>query len=272
MIKKSSFVIGVTLILVNISGLFIPLRNEQYFSELNSDFKPGRIISEKKLWDVIDSDNSNVIEYIKSLNAAVNNGIAHYWLDAGINKYNLRIPVYENYILYSLSWIYPEVFRKYEFKHYRKAIERGVGLCSQHVIILTEVLKEKGLSSKIIRLDGHVVATVLVDEIKNKWWVLDPDYGVIVQHDIGEIENNPAIVASSYYQAGYNKEQINILINIYDPKGNKIVNGVKEFDWQAKYWLLYYFESFSYLLKWLLPLLLLLPYANVISHSRKQKD
>ena len=63
--------------------------------------------------------------------------IAHYWRDEGINKYYLRIPFWENYLLYIASYIDPEEYLKYEFYDYRRAIERGVGLCSQQAIIVS---------------------------------------------------------------------------------------------------------------------------------------
>ena len=43
--------------------------------------------------------------------------------NAGINKYNLRIPFYENYLLFIASYLNPEEYLKYEFVDYRKAIE-----------------------------------------------------------------------------------------------------------------------------------------------------
>ena len=50
------------------------------------------------------------------------------------------IPIYENYLLFIASYRYPDEYLKYEFVDYRKAIERGIGLCSQQAIIVSEIL------------------------------------------------------------------------------------------------------------------------------------
>ena len=172
-------------------------------------------------------------------------------MDEGIDKYNMRVPLTENYFLYTASWIYPSAFRKYEFYNYKKAIERGIGLCSQHAIIVSEVLKKKGIESKIVELDGHVVVMALIDKVSKHWWVLDADYGVVIPHDIGEIESDPSIVGDFYSDAGYDKNNVSSLIRIYGQVGNRVSSGVNEYDS-----LKYYIEIAAYLMKWVFPLLL----------------
>jgi len=271
MIKIVCFIMGIILFLINISGIFIPLRNEQIYSEKNIGLRKHITLTEDQLWEKVNSDSTDILSYVKSLNSSVNQGIAHYWRDEDIDKYNLRIPLSENYFLYAASWIYPPTFQKYEFSHYKKAIERGVGLCSQQAIIISEILKEKNINSKIVGLDGHVVATAQVDKMQNQWWVLDSDYGVIIPHNLREIEHNPKLISTYYSQAGYDKNKINILIDIYGANGNRLINGVKEYDSRIKsYFLKYYIESFTYLMKWLLPLFLIIPYIIKINKRWKK--
>lgn len=263
MTRKLMFIVGIVLFLINVMGVFIPLRNGEIYSEQDTKFQDDIILDENQLWERINSDSSDVATYVTSLNAAVNNGIAHYWSDEGIEKYNLRIPFYENYFLYIAGWIYPPVFEKYEYSHYKKAIKRGVGLCSQHAIIVSEILKDRGMQSKIVGLDGHVVATTTIDREKKQWWILDPDHGVIIPYSIDKIESDPSIITPYYSQAGYDTKQIDELIDIFGPEGNKVVNGVREYDPRIKsYSLRYYIESFTYIMKWLLPLLLVIPYVR----------
>lgn len=260
MVKKLGFLIGALLFSINICGIFIPLRNEEIYVEKGTAFEDDIVLTEEELWKEIHTDTSDVSSYVAHLNSAINRGIAHYWRDEGGDKYRLRIPIYENYFLYTASWVYPPVFQKYEFSHYKKAIERGVGICSEHAIIISEILKEKGIDSKIIGLDGHVVATALINQLDNQWWILDADYGVVIPHSIEEIERNPSIINTYYAKAGYDAVLIKILVDIYQKKGNKVVNGVREYDSRIKsYSLRYYLESVTYILKWVLPLLMLLP-------------
>lgn len=117
---------------------------------------------------IVRKDESNE-EYIVKLNNAINKGIAHYWADEGILKYNIRIPIYENYLLFLASYTSPRLFRKYEYCNYRKAVERGIGLCSQHAIIISKILEENGINSKIIGLSGHVVTMAQIHKENNSW-------------------------------------------------------------------------------------------------------
>jgi len=83
-------------------------------------------------------------------------------------------------------------------------------------------LLEKNIPSFIIGLSGHVVLRAQTDANRDQWWVLDPDYGVIIPYDIDIIENNPKIIRRFYAQAGYKLKTIALLEKIYDKKGNVV--------------------------------------------------
>ena len=246
LIEKFLFLLGFCLFIINIIGLFISLRNESIYQE-----KAGINLTEKELYQRINKTVTDKKEYITDLTKAVHQGIAHYWRDAGINKYNLRIPFYENYLLFIASYISPEEYLKYEFYDYRRAIERGVGLCSQHAIIVSEILLEKRIPSFIIGLSGHVVLRAQVDADRDEWWVLDPDYGVVIPHDIDIIEKNPKIIRSFYAQAGYKLKTIASLGKIYE----KIEGYVVRSEQGARGYRIkrYRAENIFYLLKWIIP-------------------
>jgi hypothetical protein len=82
---------------------FISLRNESIYKE-----RAGINLTEKELYQWINKPDTKRKEYITDLNRAVHKGIAHYWRDAGINKYNLWIPFWENYLLFIASYLDPE--------------------------------------------------------------------------------------------------------------------------------------------------------------------
>ena len=103
LIEKILFILGFCLLIINIIGLFISLRNESIYKE-----KAGINLTEKELYQRINKTVTDKKEYITHLNEAVHKGIAHYWRDEGINKYNLRIPFYENYLLFLASYLDPE--------------------------------------------------------------------------------------------------------------------------------------------------------------------
>jgi len=249
------FLFGIFLIGINVTGFFIPLRNSDIYKQ-KTGFENDITLTKDQLYNVINNNNIENKQYIIKLNKAVNDGICHYWLDEGINKYNIRIPIYENYLLFIASYIYPETYKKYEYLNYKKAIERGIGLCSQHAIIISEILKEKGIESKIIALNGHVVAMAKVDKKTNEWWVIDPDMGVVIENDISYIENEPEIIRDYYFKKGFNDKKIDELVEIYGKEGNIVVDSVKDYDLKK-----YRNEYTLYVLIWLIPLFFMLPYS-----------
>jgi len=248
--EKILFCLGLCLLITNIIGLFISLRNESIYQETEVDFADDIILTEKELYHKIEKPATNRKEYITNLNEAVNQGIAHYWRDAGINKYNLRIPFYENYLLFIASYLYPQEYLKYEFVDYGKAIERGVGLCSQQAIIVSEILLEKNIPSYIVGLSGHVVLRAQVSDNPEEWWVLDPDYGVVIPYDINFIENNSKIIRSFYAQAGHELNTIAKLEKIYEKRGNVVSGEQGSRGYQIKK---SSYEPKFYFLKWIIP-------------------
>jgi len=266
--EKILFYLGFCLFIINIIGLFISLRNESIYQE-NTGFADDINLTEKELYHRVNKTVIDKKEYITNLNEAVNHGIAHYWRDAGINKYNLRIPFYENYLLFIASYLYPEEYLKYEFVDYRRAIERGIGLCSQHAIIVSEILLEKSIPSFIVGLSGHVVLRAQVDENRGEWWVLDPDYGVVIPYDIDIIENNPKIIRSFYAQAGYKLKTISSLEKIYEKKGNVVHREQGARGYQIKR---YRDEHIFYFLKWIIPCLLITPSIILFIIKRRNRN
>ena len=244
--EKILFILGLCLFIINIAGLFISLRNDSIYQE-----RAGIHLTEKELYQRINETNTDRKETITNLNEAVHQGIAHYWRDEGIDKYNLRVPFYENYLLFIASYLDPEEYLKYEFYDYRKAIERGLGLCSQQAIIVSEILLEKRIPSFIIGLSGHVVLRAQVDTDRDEWWVLDPDYGVVIPHDIDIVGNNPKIIRPFYAQAGYKLSTINSLGKIYEKKEGYVVRseqGARGYRIKR-----YRAEHIFYFLKWIIP-------------------
>ena len=133
--------VGLNLILLNISSFFIPLRNneihllEKYPKNFISPYSAIKILKKQQL---------NSKETLKVVNDTINRTITHYTSPKRIEKakYNLTAPIHENYILYALSFLHKK-FQPWEIYNYKKAIIRGVGACSQHSIIVDQVLKRK---------------------------------------------------------------------------------------------------------------------------------
>jgi len=253
--RAFAFCIGLLLLVLNLAGLFIPLRNPALYKEPRR--YQGTTLTEEQVQEAGARRNEPIESYVVRLNNAVRQGTVHYWDDDGINKYRLRVPPWENYLLFIAGYLKPNEYRKYEYCNYAKAISRGVGFCSQRAIIVSEILKENGVDSRIIGLEDHVVAMAQVDQGNDVWWVVDPDFGVVIDHDIDAINKTPEIIKSSYAAAGYDEETIGNLLRTYGASYHTY-RGVKEY----RTWKVYYFERLSYLLTWIIPILLIYPYMS----------
>lgn len=192
------FLTGSVLTMINIYGVFHSLGNDAIYSEEHTLFKNDiQRNADSTIEKLIRQESTgNREEYCRELVTAVNNGIAHYWSEEGRTKYNLTIPVYENWLLWIAQFINPHKYRLYEFCDYKKALERKVGLCSQHAIIICGILAEKGIDCKIVGLSGHVVT--MAEIRRGQYWILDGDYGVLIPYPMKQIEENPSIVEPYY--------------------------------------------------------------------------
>jgi hypothetical protein len=247
-------IIGVILILNNFVGVFVNMRNPAIYTDPNNEFPNDITLTEAQFYLALDKVSGDRVQTLTQINAIVNQGIAHNWHDYNIEKYDLRVPFYENYILFGTSFIYPALFEKYQFVDYHRAVERGVGLCSQEAFVLTGILRERGIKADIVGLDGHVVVTAPVDAAQNTWWILDPDYGVVIPNNISQIEANPALIRPIYAAAGYSPAKVDTLVSYYGGSGNKVTDGIIGYSRFR-----YYYEYLSYIMIWVIPAVLLLP-------------
>lgn len=246
---------GVALLLVNMVGLTQSLRNTDIYEE-NIPEGFGITLTQSEFYSQIENTVADREKYLEHIARTVNEGIAHYWADDGIEKYNLRVPFSNNYLLYFASYVHPTLYLKYEFTDYRRAVERGVGLCSQHAMIASEILRKNNIPSNIVLLDGHVVLRAEASNERGDWWVLDPDYGVLIPHDIYEIENSPALVREYYSSAAFSDQIVEELVSVYGQPGNSVIDGQGARSYQAKKWVV---ERFAYVAIWLIPAIMMLP-------------
>lgn len=263
-VSAGFFFLAIALISSNVAGLVTSLRNDAILSERNVLFPDDIVLTEKQVRDAVAAPAADRKAYVTAVNHAVNQGIAHYlWLDEGIEKYNLRVPFHENYILFIASYVIPHHYRKYEFRDYRRAIERGVGLCSQHAIIIAEILREKGMASAIVSMPGHVVATARVDDVRDEWWILDADYGVVLPYSIEAIRAQPRIIAPYYRSRGHGEQTVADLVSIYGKDAQVYPDGARNYGDK-----IYWAETTAYALIWIIPGLLMIPFVVTLRFRR----
>ena len=260
-VKISLFVFGVALLAANITGLFKSLRNEDLYTEI-TPYKNDisvRLEDAKSQWQrkVGESDR----DFAMRMSTLINNSMAHYFKDEGIKKYYLQVPVWENYLLTTKQLLTGD--KKYEFRNYKKVIERGVGICSQPCIGLQDLLIKNGIEADLWDIKGHVVVDAKFSD--GSRYTLDPDYGQFVPHGMKEIEANPELVREWYADqdevyAPHLKEHKHTddIVNMYEKEGNHI------------YFMKKGFENFSYAAIWIIPLLLMFPL--LLSIVKKNKS
>ena len=260
--RLTLFALGLILLGLNITGLFKSLRNEDLYAEL-TPYKNDisiRFEEAKKQWDR--KKNEHEKEYALRASRLINNSMAHYWKDEGISKYNMRVPLWENYLLTLKQLITGK--KKYEFRNYKKAIERGVGICSQPCIALQYLLRANGIEADLWDIWGHIVVDVKFSD--GSRYTLDPDYGQYVPLGMEAIEADPELVREWYADqddvyADHIKDHKHPgdIVEMYEKDGNHIYFKSKGF------------EDFSYIAIWIVPFLLLLPYLTKILIIKNMK-
>ncbi len=263
---------GLVLLLINCVGFFVPLRHPDIYTEQYNNFEGDITLTEAQFYNAIAPHRLSGVsdaDYVTTVNQTVQQGIAHYWHpeERGLYKYGHQVPLHENYLLFLAGYINPDVYGAYEFCDYRKAIERGVGLCSQHAMVVVQLLRSQDIPAYIVGLaEAHVVATAQVEPESNTWWVIDPDYGVVIPYSIHAISEKPALVQPYYQQAGYSVATMDTLVAWYsteDIRFNRVCHPQKQ-----------RVEQLSYVAAWIIPLLCIsigaLPYVRHLRLSHRR--
>lgn len=239
--------IAMSLMGLNLVGVFKDLR-----SSLVKSSTSKVILSYEQAvanLDLLHVDYSG--EYVEQVNSIFNKSILHSaWNDFSekdVIKYYVSVPVWENYVLYAFNVVLGREADVYEFTNYKRVLDRGIGQCGQSSMALVDYLSKKGMSTGIVELTGHVVATV---KVGGEWRIVDPDFGVYLPYSLEWLEVNPEVV-DAYYNNYPEYEMRQYFVSNDD---NYVTHGGAE----ARYPIGAYVEQVSYILIWLIPAGLLL--------------
>lgn len=199
---------------------------------------------------------------LRAVNDAVAGGIAHYWTQGSDFDRSLRVPFTKNWVLYLAAWLDPlwtAVFGSpehavghYEYRNVNDALERGIGLCSQASMATVGYLLAQGIDARLVSLGGHTVASA---RLGGREFVLDPDFGVVLDFGVEHAERHPEDVERAYRDAGYPADRARGLAALYGPEGNRVIWGGEAGRRPGRVLL----ERGAQALKWTGPLALLLP-------------
>lgn len=262
-------VCGVLLLLINLIGIFIPLRSPE-IGENYTDFSHNGTLSvgeSLRRLELLAESNKEKDLFLNEATQIFHQGMAHVPKDdiekKGLDYYRMRVPVWENFILYFLSYAKPDTYMDYEFCSYRKALERGTGRCGQQSLALVDYLSRNNIETGFISLGGHAIATAKSDD--GTWHMLDPDYGGAVPFDLKTAEKNPESVIPHYWSPAIVR---NNMARLYGPENNGIKYGGPD----ARFGRACKIERAAYLLKWLGPAMLTLVWGIFLVGGRRKRQ
>ncbi|MDP5130365.1 MAG: hypothetical protein NWQ54_05745, partial [Paraglaciecola sp.] len=151
---------GITLLTINLYGLTQTLAPAAItIDDLRFREKDVTMSREALLLNLPRQINETDQLYAERITTNIAATLAHiHWLDYHPSQFNQRVPLWENYILYFMGLFsgIPE-FERYHFSSPEKSIERGIGICGDASILLSQLLSRQGINNKIVTFPGHVV-------------------------------------------------------------------------------------------------------------------
>lgn len=246
-----AYLVGFVLLAVNVYGLTQSLRPDDlhppYLRFGGNDLK----LNEDQFREQVSRrpDESD-LGYANRLTTVIADGLAHvHWPKYPIDQFNQRVPIWENYILWSMSYITPiPEFKRYHFTTPDKSIERGIGICGDASILMSRMLDKSRIENRIITIPGHVLVEA---KINGEWSAFDPDYGVVIGRSASMASLEPAVVKTLYLSSGHTRYDADFVASRLQ-ENIRYWGGVDGFIGKK-----YYFENFAYIAKWFLPLALL---------------
>lgn len=257
--------LGAALLLLNLGGLAIPMRAQMIDGYV--DFAGGETwIASSTLARLskLKSKSSDLAaeDIAREATELIHHGIAHVAPEDvdkhGFAHFGMSVPITENWVLYLLRFVKPDTYRDYEFCSYRKAVERGTGRCGQQALALVSFLSEAGVPTGFVALGGHAIATAEVRP--GSWYLLDPDFGAVIPHDIDWAASNTEKLLQYYWSDAARERSIH---QAYQPPNEIRIGGP-----EARYARACNIERWAYAAKWAVPVLLLLAGLSCLTFNR----
>lgn len=246
-------VIGTLLTLINLYGLSMDVRPSGLF-EADLRFSDDISLSyEQAIQAIKRGDHEDDYEYAKRLSKVVAKSIAHIHWDKenDVGRFNQLVPIWENYFLYFMGMFsgIPE-YKRYHFVDYERSLKRGIGICGDASIVMSQILFKEGIHNQIVSFPKHVV--VAVQHQDGTEIIYDPDFGVTIPHSITQLQNSAVAVKPYYREEGYEDNDLDIF-------QDEFLNDYKRWD-DVRHFITkkYYFEKVAYILKWPLPIMMVL--------------
>lgn len=241
--------LGAGLLGVNIYGLFKDVRPQMFFAD-ELRFEEDITLTREETFEAIERlEGESDKEYADRITQVIGSGLAHiHWERYDTQKFNQLIPIWENYFLYFMGLFsgIPE-FERYHFANYERSLNRGIGICGDASMIMSQLLDKQGIPNQLLTFPGHVILAATFDN--DEELTFDPDFGVSLNHSPVDLSSSPDTVGQAYADAGYPQSDVIVMNRIYDNEFNRW-DGVSHFITKK-----YYFEILAYWLKWPVPII-----------------
>jgi len=245
------FLLSCSLLLINVYGLFQDIRPQTFTNQDLRFINDQPLSYQETIAKLTKHEDESDIAFANRATDVIEKGLAHiHWEKYQPEKFNQQVPLWENYFLYFMGKFsgIPE-YEKYHFADYKRSLKRGIGICGDASMVLSQVLNEHDIENKILTYPGHVVVAVNFSD--NQSALLDADFGVSIPFDKDETKQNYQEIAQLYSEKGYPAGDRLFFEEMYQTD-YRIWNGVKHFITKK-----YYFEKISYWLKWPLPIFMI---------------
>ena len=247
--------IAVALFSINIYGLFQDIRVkdlDQVSPDLLRFPNDNYLTYEDSIEKISSIKRGDDYEYAIKANKLVQNSMTHVdWNKVDRTTFHQLVPLWENYMLHLIGRISSDPqLKRYHFVDYKRSLRRGIGICGDASMVLSQILDKRGINNKIISYKGHVITEATL--ANERQILLDPDFGVELTMSNEELSANPSSAYPFYIMSGYSEKEAASLSRIYGTD-YAIFDNVYSFMPKR-----YIFEYASYILIWLIPTALLL--------------
>lgn len=256
--------IGIGLLLLNLAGFVLPLRSPRLADYQGKGGDLLRVPADgAALYRLAQRQPAEPLaRYLHRLTTLVHDAILHYRRPIDTFSYHLWVPPWENWLLFLAGVVYP-FWRYYEFCDPARGLRRGIGLCSQQAVVVWGILSRQGIPARILALNHHVMA--LAQVAPSRWWILDPNLGVVIPCGPQEAARRPELVVETLRAAGYPESKLSWAREAFAHQTKRIFSSVEEYLPRRCR-----LERMAYMGKWLLPVILLLPW--LWHHLRKPRE
>jgi hypothetical protein len=205
---------GAALMVLNLAGVLASPGNASHTALIAGVAGAGQVPAEcdrQGLRDYLAASENGAPFDLEKATRVVHQGTVH--------SDDRRIGLAENWLQWSLGRWYPPLSH---VQNTRRLVSGGLANCSERAQILKSLAENTGHACRFVGLNGHVVLEV---QWHGVWRVVDPDYGVVYDADLNELQTSVGLsqVRDKLAEAGYDSATIDRYVDILGSTKDNVV-------------------------------------------------